>query len=135
MVTTLNDITAMAGTMWGESRNQKIEGQIAVAHVINNRVNKRSWYGSTIKEVCLKDWQFSCWNEDDPNRDKIIALNHGDRDYLQMVGIAYLITLDKIPDNTYGSTHYHTKTINPKWVENKKPIVVIGDHKFYNNIT
>tara|TARA_R110002012_G_scaffold227044_1_gene399211 strand:- start:608 stop:1015 length:408 start_codon:yes stop_codon:yes gene_type:complete len=135
MVTTLTDITAMAGTMWGESRNQKIEGQIAVAHVINNRVKKRSWYGKTIKEVCLKDWQFSCWNEDDPNRDKIIALNHGDREYLQMVGIAYLITLGKIADNTYGSTHYHTKTINPKWVENNKPIVIIGDHKFYNNIT
>ena len=101
------DLDIMAKTMWGESRNQDTSGQIAVASVIKNRAEARRWYGNTPKEVCLKEWQFSCWNEGDPN---------------------------KIKDNTEGSTHYHTTNIMPKWAQGKTPVVTIGDHKFYNNI-
>ena len=57
------DLDTMARTMWGECRGCDTEGQIGVANVINNRVNARRWYGKTHKEVCLKEWQFSCWNE------------------------------------------------------------------------
>ena len=68
------DLDTMARTMWGECRGCDTEGQIGVANVINNRVNARRWYGKTHKEVCLKEWQFSCWNEGDPNKEKMEQL-------------------------------------------------------------
>jgi len=62
------NVEYMARTLWGEARGESEEGQVAVGHVIKNRVEKKTWYGKTIKDVCLKKWQFSCWNENDPNR-------------------------------------------------------------------
>ena len=35
---TFDDISVMAGTLWGEARNQGDEGMIAVGNVIMNRV-------------------------------------------------------------------------------------------------
>ena len=128
------DIDIMAKTMWGESRNQDTSGQIAVAYVIKNRAEARRWYGNTPKEVCLKDWQFSCWNEGDPNRNKMENLPIVDEVYLKMFALAHLVLEEKIKDNTEGSTHYHTTNIMPKWAQGQTPLVVIGDHKFYNNI-
>lgn len=128
------DLDIMAKTMWGEARNQDTSGQIAVASVIKNRAEARRWYGDTPKEVCLKEWQFSCWNEGDPNREKMEQLPKVDSDYLKMLGIAYLVLTGKLQDNTEGSTHYHTTNIMPKWAQHQKPVVVIGDHKFYNNV-
>ena len=64
----------MARTIWGEARGEDEQGKIAVGHVIKNRRDKQTWMGKTIKDVCLKKWQFSCWNENDPNREKILAL-------------------------------------------------------------
>ncbi len=131
---TNEDLDIMAKTMWGESRNQDTSGQIAVASVIKNRAEARRWYGDTPKEVCLKEWQFSCWNEGDPNKQKMENLPKVDEDYLKLLGIAYLVMTGQLQDNTNGSTHYHTTNIMPKWAQDQKPVVVIGDHKFYNNI-
>lgn len=44
--------------------------KIAVGWMIGNRVNDgkaKSWWGEDYAGVCLKAWQFSCWNKDDPN--------------------------------------------------------------------
>ena len=131
----INSLDIMAKTLWGESRNQPIDGQVAVAHTIYNRYKAKSWYGDSIKDVCLKEWQFSCWNEDDPNRDKMENLSLVDPNYLQMIGICYLVIHNTIPDPTEGSTHYHTKSISPKWAEGETPCVEIGDHLFYNTVT
>ena len=133
MMTKTLDI--MAKTLYGEARGEGIAGQIAVAHVINNRYLKNSWYGSSIQEVCLKDWQFSCWNEGDPNREKLVNLSKLYATYLRLVGICYYVIHKVIPDPTNGSTHYHTKAIHPKWVEHNKPVIEIGEHKFYNSIS
>ena len=92
------DIDIMAKTMWGESRNQDTSGQIAVAYVIKNRAEARRWYGNTPKEVCLKDWQFSCWNEGDPNRNKMENLPIVDEVYLKMFALAHLVLEEKIKD-------------------------------------
>jgi len=131
----VNSLDIMARTLWGESRNQSVEGQIAVAWTINNRYKAKSWYGDSIKAVCLKEWQFSCWNEDDPNREQIEQLPETDPMYLRMVGICYLVLHNKLPDPTEGSTHYHTTTVSPKWAEGETPCVEIGDHLFYNTVT
>ena len=37
-------------------------------------------------------------------------------------------------DPTYGSTHFLSGNCYPYWVRGKNPAVVIGGHRFYNNI-
>ena len=58
----------MAKTMWGEARGEGKSGLVAVGWVIRNRCQSGGWFGNTIRKVCLKPYQFSCWNEDDCNK-------------------------------------------------------------------
>jgi N-acetylmuramoyl-L-alanine amidase len=76
-ITQMSDIDILARTIYGEARGEKIGGMEAVASVVINRVkraekkNGRYWWGNSVRDVCLKKWQFSCWNVNDPNRKKI----------------------------------------------------------------
>ena len=70
MTTSEKDRDILARTLWGEARGEGFDGQIAVAWTIRNRVfdgKAKSWWGEGYAEVCLKPWQFSCWNQNDPN--------------------------------------------------------------------
>jgi hypothetical protein len=69
----LNNV--MARTLWGEARGENEVGMSAVASVIMNRVSKGGWWGDSIDKVCLKKFQFSCWNQNDPNASKLLSLN------------------------------------------------------------
>ena len=46
---TFDDISVMAGTLWGEARSEGEQGMIAVGNVIMNRVAAKSWYGDFVK--------------------------------------------------------------------------------------
>src|SRR5262245_17380118 len=63
-------VLIVAATVYGEARGEPVEGQIAVAQVINLRSAKRD---ITFQQVCLAPKQFSCWNEGDPNRAVLLA--------------------------------------------------------------
>ena len=123
-------------TIWGEARGESPAGKRAVACVILNRVRVSEqlgeyWWGNTIEQVCLKPYQFSCWNSGDPNREKMLA-GPKDEQYLACQIIADQVLTGKMADNTKGSTHYyniHTK--KPKWAEGEEPLVTIGNHAFY----
>lgn len=70
----LTDTQLLALTIYGEARGESLAGRIAVGSVILERVNHRAWDGRTIQEVCLKPWQFSCYNEMDPNFGKLAKI-------------------------------------------------------------
>ncbi len=62
---------AVVCTLYGESRSEPLDGQLAVASVIRNRVRadlghdgKPDWWGEGFRQVCLQRKQFTCWNED-----------------------------------------------------------------------
>lgn len=126
------DIETLARTIYGEARGESFEGQVAVAWVIMNRykAQKKRW-GYTIEEVCMKPWQFSCWNENDPNRGRILAATFVDRAYIKAYGIACLVSTEALPDPTRGADHYHTHTILPNWADEMQRMAVIGHHIFY----
>ena len=78
------DIDTLARTIYGEARGEDRQSKIAVACVILNRVQQRKQCGyrnidgrkiPTIAATCLKPWQFSCWNEKDPNRKVILKVS------------------------------------------------------------
>jgi hypothetical protein len=70
MSTTNTDRDILARTLWGEARGEGLAGEIAVAWTIRNRVfdgNPKSWWGEGYAGGGMKPWQFSCWNQNDPN--------------------------------------------------------------------
>jgi len=132
----LPDIEVMARTLFGEARNQGVEGLVAVSNVILRRCDDlKKRYGVGITNVCLRDWQFSCWNDGDPNLPKLLVPPDGSVMYKCRI-IAKMATDGLFVDNTDGATHYHHRLIFPWWVQYKGMIFTrqIKDHLFYVEI-
>jgi spore germination cell wall hydrolase CwlJ-like protein len=127
--------TIVAQTLWGEARGEGEEGMHAVGSVILNRL-RRSWRGAaTAADVCRAYKQFSCWNENDPNRRQLDRISREpDAPYHQAAQIARLVVARTLPDITLRATHYCVAGLRPPWVEGQSPCVVIGRHAFYNDI-
>jgi N-acetylmuramoyl-L-alanine amidase len=129
-------IDVLARTIWGEARGESREGKIAVANVIMNRVARGTWYGRTVPHVCLKTKQFSCWNYDDPNREKLLAVPDTDPVFMECKEIATKAVDRELPDITGDATHYMVASITDRveWDDNMKPTVRIGAHQFFMEV-
>ena len=144
------DLEALAKTIYGEARGEPIEGTVAVANVILNRVRKSRdvsgkvvypLFGTgTIESACLRPYQFSCWNQSDPNRKKLLIIKATDPYFAECIVVAKLAIAGLLTDNTKGSTHYHALNIGfpPSWLKPgegpPKPAVIIGKHAFHNAV-
>ena len=110
----------IAITILAEARGEGQGGMYAVAAVIAQRAFER---GRTPKEVCLKPYQFSCWNGK-----ALKSLEH----LLKVPQAKYAISLAKnikllSRDFVGFANHYHNNKIDkPKWAKGKKPVKVIG---------
>lgn len=119
-------------TVWGEARGEGAPGQIAVAWVIKNRVDRfpGSWWGKTYKDVCLHPWQFSCWKLETV---KLQALSTSDNAY-----IAIGVTVDSVfsdtptPDPTGGCCFYKVTGTSSTWGKGVEPKIIIGHQAFYD---
>ena len=132
-------VETLARTLYGEARGELVRGKEAVAAVVMNRVRRAMerggyWWGSTVIEVCTRPWQFSCWNETDPNRARIEAVGRDNRNFQSCLRIARRALAGTLKDPTGGATHYHVKGLEPPWARDRKPSAVIGGHKFYNDV-
>ena len=156
------DLTVLAQTIWGEARQEGTKGMIAVGNVIKNRAEaNKKMFGQGIKGVALKPKQFSCWNEGDPNReklkdilqyDKLVSLrksptsepfnewfqkfkNTGQyleyKSYLKAKEIAQQILNGSVPDPTKGAVYYHTLDVKPIWRTKLDQVAQFGNHVFY----
>lgn len=140
----MTDEELLARLVWGEARGESLDGQIAVANVVMNRV-KSGKYGGVggVKGVCLKPWQFSCFNANDPNL-KLMLEPYGGHDsstFKQCLMVAKMILAGLCRDNTIGSTHYfNPDVVSGGWPKswNRKTMVkktTIGRHVFYREAT
>lgn len=126
-----DDELLMARTMWGEARGDGENGLRAVAHVIQNRVES-SIFPRTVKGVVYQPWQFSVWNDNDPNNSKARDLEPGDDDVFdQALAIARKVLAGELTDITLGADHYHAKYVKPSWANPNRKTVEIGGHIFY----
>lgn len=130
----LDDLIIVARTIWGEARGETEQGRLAVAWVIKNRVERGGWWGTTARAVCLHPWQFSCWNENDPNRAKLEALPTDDPLFQECLWAALSAFLEKEPDPTDGSCHYKVIGAPASWAAGKVPVCTIGRHQFFNDV-
>lgn len=132
----------LARTMWGEARGEGKAGMAAVGHVVFNRVDAQSWWGSTVEDVCRKPFQFSCWNSNDPNRARLLSLTAADATFRIAFQIATeLQTAQAIGarvrnDPTQGATHYYApaRVRKPLWAVGLVPCARIGGHDFFAGV-
>ena len=115
----------IAITILAEARGEGHGGMYAVAAVIAQRAFERK---RTPTEICLKPYQFSCWNGK-----KLKSLEH----LLKVPQAGYAIALAKnikllSRDFVGFANHYHNNKIKaPYWAKGEKPVKVIGNHIFY----
>lgn len=131
-----DDIDVLARTLWGEARGEGSMGMHAVAAVILNRLKMAEkaggfWWGNTVQGICKKPYQFSCWNKDDPNLEKLKVVDDRDIHFATAMRLARRAVIGALTDPTNGATHYHAAGINPPWARNEKPTAVLGRHIFY----
>ena len=136
-----SEIDVFARTLYGEARGEfnrpdgGLSSLIGVGNVIMNRVEKKSWFGKTIQEVCLKPYQFSCWNQSDPNRSLLLSVTpEASTIFKQCLDVAERLANHDWPDLTKGADHYYALWIAraPKWALKSRPVAKIGCHVFYN---
>lgn len=134
-------IPILARTMWGEARGDGVDGMGAVAHVVLNRRAKQKYWGKSIEEVCLKRFQFSCWNQNDPNLPLLQRLTEADSSYALALKLAQeLVSLGEseraLRDRTGGATHYYARRLQPppRWARGKTPCADIRSHLFFRDI-
>lgn len=130
------DKEIMARTLWAEARGEGTEGIRAVAHAILNRFTAGKWYsGKTVSEACLFPAQFSCWNDNDPNRRELARLADDDSALLACRGMVERVCAGD-DDSTFGSTHYYAASMKvaPRWASSGQLKVQIGAHKFYTGV-
>jgi N-acetylmuramoyl-L-alanine amidase len=107
-----------------------------VSEVIYNRaITQSRIYGATVEAVCRKPFQFSCWNDNDPNRTKLLAVNGSDGQFQICLQIAKQVTNGEITHFTKGARHYFDKRIpTPSWASGHTPSAEIRNHVFFNDI-
>ena len=130
-------IMCLALNIYFEARNQPIEGQVAVAQVVINRVIDERYsdhacdvitQGPTypdnnlpIRHKCQFSWY--CDGKSDRPTDYDA--------YRWAMNIATGVATEKLEDVTYGATHYHATRVSPDWSYRAHHTVTIGDHIFY----
>jgi hypothetical protein len=95
----------------------------AVLEVIWKRHLERK---QTFWEVLTQPKQFSCLNGITPQA--LIAKSRKHRNWLA----AYYLA-DEMPKTRLakGANHFHEISVHPKWARGRKPVAVIGKHKFF----
>jgi spore germination cell wall hydrolase CwlJ-like protein len=133
MNATERDRDILARTLYGEARGEGLAGQIAVACTIRNRVNDGEGYAG----VCLKPYQFSCWNKNDPNYPHLSGAKPiPPKQFAQAQRAADLVISGQEPDITRGATHYYATTMPkaPAWAKDATQTLRLGNHVFFKDV-
>lgn len=117
------DIHCLAQNIYHEARSESLGGQIAVAQVTVNRV-KASNFTKSVCRVVFEPHQFS-WTS---NKRLRVRDSKAWKDSL-VIAKAVLTNSIRLPNFT--ATHYHTKSVNPRWNRNMQVLAIIGQHIFY----
>ncbi|MFT8655969.1 MAG: cell wall hydrolase [Acetobacter papayae] len=122
-----------ARTAWGEARGEGTAGMQAVLCVGMNRLARPAWWGRDICGVFLCPWQFSCWNVDDPNREKLLAATEADPQFQTALALAQRLVSGSLKDITSGADSYYDTRLPhaPAWAASRFYRCTIGHHAFY----
>ncbi len=131
-----DDLLIFAKTLFGEAQHEGLKGMEAVASVIMNRLNhaKRKgdfWWGNTLSEICLKPFQFKCWNPAVSQMEELINPPWDSSVFQMALRVAQRAMNGFLSDPTNGATSYHDLDDNPAWSTTLVPSAEIGNRLFY----
>lgn len=124
----LEQIKCMTDNVYYEARGESVQGQIAVNHVVLNRV-KDSRFPTTpcgvVKQRSSRGCQFSwvCTVK------RYVIGEQGI--YNKLEDISKKVYLEEINDNTNGAKFYHATYVRPAWSHRMTRTTRIGSHIFY----
>ena len=122
-------LECLVAAMFFEARDQPIDGQVAVAEVILNRVEHED-FPDDVCSVVYEPMQFSFTHDglsDDPSTHTLSI----DVDALEAIEALAEDILSEDIVLGLTSTHYHTNEVNPFWSTIYEMDGGIGDHVFY----
>lgn len=132
----LTSLMCVAVAVYFESRGEPVAGQVAVAHVIRNRIEdprypdnacdvvKQGYYWNDIPIRNMCQFSFYC-----------DGLSDNPKDLRAWKDALYIAELSGyIPDTTDGATHYHSTKVFPQWAYTGEVTTKIHRHVFYKGI-
>ena len=120
----------LAEALYFEARGESVRGMFAVGEVIMNRVDSARYpntlcgvinQGTGRKFAC--QFTYTC----DGNAEVI----HEPAAWAKVGKVARLLVDGAPRQLTDGATHYHTRTVNPRWARVFPRTTTIGSHHFY----
>lgn len=124
----------LAEALYFEARGESVKGIFAVAEVIMNRVDSRSYpnsvcgvinQGTGRKFAC--QFTYTCDGKPE-NINEPLAWD-------RIGKVAKLMINGAERPLTGGATHYHTKSVNPRWARVFPRTATVGFHHFYRQPT
>ena len=114
-------------TILGEARGEGKRGMFAVACVIQQRSAQRKL---SPDKVCLEPSQFDTWTG---KKERDLWHLWKAKEMMYARELARYLCRDDVclRDITNGADHFCTTKSNPYWVKGKKPVAIIGNHKFF----
>lgn len=117
----------LASAVYFEARGEPIEGQLAVADVVLNRVASER-YPDTICEVVIQPWQFSFVNA----TGSIPAADRSSEAWRKAVAIARIAMADVGRKVSEDVLWYHADYVSPSWGRRLDREAKVGLHIFYS---
>tara|TARA_R100000808_G_C2155335_1_gene167544 strand:+ start:15362 stop:15823 length:462 start_codon:yes stop_codon:yes gene_type:complete len=119
-------------TILGEARGEKQIGMYAVACVIRKRMEQDN---ISADKVCLKPYQFETWSAGKgkvkKERELYYLWKSKSMMYARQLARHVCRSDIKLIDITEGADHFMRVDCNPDWIKGKKPVTIIGNHKFF----
>ena len=129
------ELKCLAQNIYFEARSEPVEGKLAVAHVVMNRVTSPRFPntvcgvvhqgGYAVRHRC----QFSWWCD---GKSETIT-NH--RAWLESLELAHRAYRDRSDDPTGNALWYHAAYVSPSWRSDFVEGPKIGRHIFYSERT
>jgi spore germination cell wall hydrolase CwlJ-like protein len=140
----LSPTQLLALTIYGESRGEPVEGQIAVGTVVLLRTKYDRL--NSIKRVVLSPAQFCPFSPKDKQYPRMINIAMNWKSGVQksrMLRESYeiakcLISGVIVGHKTileYGAMNFKTALANPKWAKKMQLVLVVGGHQFYADMS
>ena len=124
-------LRCLALNIYHEARGEPLQGKIAVAHVVLNRVAAQRFPAQVCAVVQQGGerrryrCQFSWWCDGRSDQPRDVAA------WRESLLVALLIRRGATDDPTKGALWYHADTVTPYWSKVFKPYKKIGRHIFY----
>lgn len=120
----------LAQAVYFEARSEPLEGQLAVAQVVLNRVESPLWPDGICAVVFQNEhrrhgcqFSFACDGLSD---------NPGNMRAWQLSKLVAAVALERLwQDMTQDATHYHADYVDPYWKDHMHPTARYGRHQFY----